>query len=206
MIEREVASALRQAAQSYSVIAITGPRQSGKTTLSRAVFPDKAYVSLEDPDQLDFTLSDPRRFLGGFPRGAILDEVQRAPDLFSYIQGIVDERQEPGFFVLTGSQHFGLLDGISQTLAGRVALFDLLPFSFAELQTADVKIPSLDHLLFTGQYPPCSTATSIRLTGTATTSAPMSNGMSVRLRLSRISMFFKPLCGFVPDESGRCST
>ena len=154
MIEREVAPALRQAAQSYSVIAITGPRQSGKTTLSRAVFPDKTYVSLEDPDQLDFALSDPRRFLGGFPRGAILDEVQRAPDLFSYIQGIVDERQEPGFFVLTGSQHFGLLDGISQTLAGRVALFDLLPFSFAELQTADIQIPSLDHLLFTGQYPP----------------------------------------------------
>ncbi len=206
MIEREMAPALRKAAQGYPVIAITGPRQSGKTTLSRSVFPDKAYISLEDPDQLDFALSDPRRFLGGFPRGAILDEVQRAPDLFSYIQGIVDERQEPGLFVLTGSQHFGLLAGISQTLAGRVALFDLLPFSFAELQAADVQIPSLDHLLFTGQYPPCSTVTLIRLTGTATISAPMSNGMSVRLRLSRISICFRPLYGFVPDESGRCST
>jgi len=154
MIPREATAALLKAAQGYPVIAITGPRQSGKTTLSRLVFPDKTYVSLEDPDQLSFALSDPRRFLQGLPEGAILDEIQRAPALFSYIQRIVDERREPGFFVLTGSQHFDLLAQISQTLAGRVALLELLPFSWNELQSAGVSISSLDHLLFQGQYPP----------------------------------------------------
>jgi predicted AAA+ superfamily ATPase len=141
-------------AKGYPVIAITGPRQAGKTTVAHIVFPDKAYVSLEDPDQLRFALSDPRRFLQGFPDGAVLDEVQRAPELFSYLQGIVDARQEPGLFVLTGSQHFGLLAEISQTLAGRVALLELLPFSFSELQAAGLTMASLDHLLFQGQYPP----------------------------------------------------
>jgi predicted AAA+ superfamily ATPase len=153
MIPREATAALLKAAQGYPVIAITGPRQAGKTTLSRLVFPDKTYVSLEDPDQLTFALSDPRRFLQGLPEGAILDEVQRAPGLFSYIQGIVDERRTPGFFVLTGSQHFDLLAQISQTLAGRVALLELLPFSWSELQLAGISVPSLDHLLFQGQYP-----------------------------------------------------
>jgi uncharacterized protein len=154
MIPRDISTVLRKVAKGYPVIAITGPRQSGKTTLSRLEFPDKTYVSLEDPDQLRFALSDPRGFLQGFPHGAILDEVQRAPELFSYIQGIVDARQEPGFFVLTGSQHFGLLSQISQTLAGRVALLELLPFSLSELRSAGIEVASLDHLLFQGQYPP----------------------------------------------------
>src|SRR6266498_23904 len=154
MIPREATAALLKAAQGYPVVAITGPRQAGKTTLSRLVFPDKTYVSLEDPDQLSFALSDPRRFLQGLPEGAILDEIQRAPALFSYIQRIVDERRQPGFFVLTGSQHFALLAQISQTLAGRVALLELLPFSWSELQAAGISVPLLDHLLFQGQYPP----------------------------------------------------
>jgi predicted AAA+ superfamily ATPase len=154
MIPRDISAALRKVAKGYPVVAITGPRQAGKTTLSRLEFPDKTYVSLEDPDHLRFALSDPRGFLQGLPHGAILDEVQRAPELFSYIQGIVDARQEPGFFVLTGSQHFGLLAQISQTLAGRVALLELLPFAWSELQSAGIEVASLDHLLFQGQYPP----------------------------------------------------
>lgn len=154
MIPRDASVALQNVAKGYPVIALTGPRQSGKTTLSRLEFPDKAYVSLEDPDQLRFALSDPRGFLQGFPGGAILDEIQRAPELFSYIQGIVDAQPTPGFFVLTGSQHFGLLAQISQTLAGRVAMVELLPFSLGELQAAEIEIASLDHLLFQGQYPP----------------------------------------------------
>lgn len=153
MIPREATSVLVKVAQGSPVVAITGPRQSGKTTLARSVFQDKAYVSLEDPDQLSFARDDPRRFLEGFPDGAVLDEIQRAPDLFSYIQGIVDENPQPGFFVLTGSQHFGILAQISQTLAGRVALLELLPFSLSELQSAGIEIPSLDQLLFQGHYP-----------------------------------------------------
>jgi predicted AAA+ superfamily ATPase len=127
MIPRDLSSALRKVAKGYPVVSITGPRQAGKTTLSRLGFPYKTSVSLEDPDHLRFALPDPRGFLQGFPHGAILDEIQRAPELFSYMQGVVDARQEPGFFILTGSQHFGLLAQISQTLAGRVALLELLP-------------------------------------------------------------------------------
>lgn len=154
MISREITPALLKAACGYPVVALTGPRQSGKTTLSRLAFPDKTYMSLEDPDQLSFALEDPRRFLQGFPNGAILDEIQRAPALFSYIQGIVDEQRIPGFFILTGSQQFGLLAQISQTLAGRVALLELLPFSLSELTSAGLGGEPLDHLLFRGQYPP----------------------------------------------------
>jgi uncharacterized protein len=112
---------------------LTGPRQSGKTTLSRAVFPDNEYVSLEYPDQRQFALEDPRGFLGQFKGNVILDEVQRTPDLFSYIQGMVDENPRPGRFILTGSQNFLLLSSISQTLAGRSAVLHLLPFSMDEL-------------------------------------------------------------------------
>ena len=154
MIAREAAPALIKAAKGYPVVAITGPRQSGKTTLSRMVFAQKPYVTLEDPDQLQFALSDARGFLQQFPNGAVLDEIQRAPELFSYIQGIVDERRKPGLFLVTGSQQFGLLAQVSQTLAGRVATLELLPFSLNELNAAGLSIPSLDQLLFQGQYPP----------------------------------------------------
>ena len=153
MIPREAAPTLIKAAKGYPVVAVTGPRQSGKTTLSRMVFADKPYVTLEDPDQLDFALSDPRGFLQQFATGAVLDEIQRAPKLFSYIQGIVDEQRKPGLFILTGSQHFGLLAEVTQTLAGRVATLELLPFSLHELKAARLNIASLDQLLFQGQYP-----------------------------------------------------
>jgi len=134
MIERTLATKLKQAATQFPVVTVTGPRQSGKTTLVRAVFKDYEYVSLELPDQRSFALEDPRGFLGQFDEPVILDEVQRAPDLFSYIQVLVDDHPEwIGRFILTGSQNFLLLQSVSQSLAGRCAVMHLLPFSLAEL-------------------------------------------------------------------------
>ena len=115
---------LRKFAAGYPVLAVTGPRQSGKTTLVRATFPEKPYVSLEDPDQLESATSDPRGFLGLYPDGAVLDEAQRCPSLFSFLQTRVDLDGRSGLFVLTGSQQFGLLSKITQSLAGRVAIMD----------------------------------------------------------------------------------
>jgi len=116
------------------VVTLTGPRQSGKTTLVRSVFGDYAYVSLDQPDHRRFALEDPRGFLGQFKSPVILDEAQRAPELFSYIQTIVDDRPaRPGRFILAGSQNFLLLESIAQSLAGRCAVLHLLPLSLAEL-------------------------------------------------------------------------
>jgi predicted AAA+ superfamily ATPase len=154
MIKREAGQVLRQMARGFPVLAVTGPRQSGKTTLVQALFSKKPYLSLEDPDVLAFLSADPRGFLANFPGGAVIDEAQRFPELFSYLQAVVDRENKPGFFILTGSQQFGLLSGISQSLAGRVGLVQLLPFSLAELARAEVKIPSLSELLFKGLYPP----------------------------------------------------
>ncbi len=154
MIKRNSASTLKRLAKSFPVLAVTGPRQSGKTTLVKAVFPGKPYVSLEEIDVRDFATDDPKGFLQQFPDGAILDEVQRCPDLFSYLQPIVDSDKRPGLFILTGSQQFGFLSGITQSLAGRVALLTLLPFSLTELQDSNIAPQSLDALLFQGLYPP----------------------------------------------------
>ncbi len=132
-IPRTLAAPLKEAAAHYPVVTLTGPRQSGKTTLSRKVFPEHDYVSLEYPDHRQFALEDPRGFLGQFKGRVILDEVQQAPDLFSYIQGMVDEDARPGRFILTGSQNFLLLAKISQTLAGRSAVLHLLPFTLDEI-------------------------------------------------------------------------
>ncbi|MEN9489812.1 MAG: hypothetical protein RJA63_261 [Pseudomonadota bacterium] len=148
-----LATALRLA-KSFPILALTGPRQAGKTTLARLGFGDKAYVSLEDPDEREFALTDPRNFLARFPDGAILDEVQRVPQLFSYLQGLVDTRQRMGDFILTGSQQFSLHTGISQSLAGRVGLIQLLPFSMGELADAGKQPQSLEAQLLTGGYPP----------------------------------------------------
>ena len=169
MIPRTLAKALRRAARRFPVISLTGPRQSGKTTLVRATFPGHEYVSLELPDERAFALQDPRGFLKQFRKSVILDEVQRAPDLLSYIQVLVDEKDIPGRFVLTGSQNFLLLQGISQSLAGRGAVLHLLPFSLAELEgrpaTAIAALGKamrhaheeprrdLHEVLFTGFYP-----------------------------------------------------
>ncbi|MEY4268673.1 MAG: hypothetical protein RIS90_3208 [Pseudomonadota bacterium] len=154
MIARQATATLLELAQGYPVLAITGPRQAGKTTLAQSTFPDKPYVSLEDPDTRAFALEDPRGFLARLSNGAILDEVQRCPPLFSYLQTRVDAHRRMAEFVLTGSQQFGLLSTISQTLAGRVGLVQLLPFSLQELSGGPSPLPNLDTLLWSGLYPP----------------------------------------------------
>jgi predicted AAA+ superfamily ATPase len=145
---------LLRLARGFPIVAITGPRQSGKTTLARQTFPDKPYLSLEDPDVLALAESDPRGLLASNPHGAVLDEAQRAPQLFSYLQTRVDESGAPGAWILTGSQQFGLLSGITQSLAGRVGMLQLLPFSVPELRAAGRLPPTLDELLVRGFYPP----------------------------------------------------
>jgi predicted AAA+ superfamily ATPase len=152
MIPRTLAETLRRLAQSFPVVAITGPRQSGKTTLARDVFASKPYVSLEDPIERAFAMEDPRGFLARFEQGAVFDEAQRWPDLFSYLQGMVDVQRAPGRFVLTGSQQFGLLAGVTQSLAGRVGLTRLLPLALDELPTASRQL-SIDSLMLLGGYP-----------------------------------------------------
>ncbi len=141
MIPRHLAETVVRAARAYPVVTVTGPRQSGKTTLVRAAFPHMEYANLEMPDVRGWALEDPRGFLRRFSGGVIIDEAQRAPDLFSYIQGMVDEDPTPGRFILSGSQNFLLLDRISQTLAGRVSVQHLMPFSLQELMRAPRRTP-----------------------------------------------------------------
>lgn len=141
-------------AEQFKAVAITGPRQSGKTTLCQLTFPDKPYVSLESPIERERAQQDPLQFLARFPEGCILDEVQRVPSLFSYLQGILDESSTPGKYILTRSAQFGLIQEISQTLAGRVGLLNLLPFSIDELQSSEQLKDSLEDVLWTGAYPP----------------------------------------------------
>jgi predicted AAA+ superfamily ATPase len=153
MIPRAAAHTLERLAKGFPVVALTGPRQSGKTTLAKSVFKDKTYVSLENPDEREFALQDPKRFLQRFPNGAVLDEVQRCPELLSWLQGWVDERGIMGDFVLTGSAQFDLVAGITQTLAGRVGRVELLPLSADELAAADLAPADLNTALLKGGYP-----------------------------------------------------
>ncbi|MEM1181770.1 MAG: ATP-binding protein [Acidobacteriota bacterium] len=175
MLKRTLEPRLRTLAQSYPAVFLTGPRQSGKTTLARTTFPSYRYLSLEDLQLRREAIEDPRGFLKRLEgnEGVILDEVQRTPDLFSYLQGFLDDRRG-GPMVLSGSQHFLLSEQISQTLAGRVAILELLPFSVAELTSRDAVAPEdfvadptgqelpateaeldldLDALLFSGFFP-----------------------------------------------------
>lgn len=153
-IARTLEAPLRRAAEQMPVVAVTGPRQSGKTTLCRAVFPDRPYVSLEALDTREFAETDPRGFLAAHREGAILDEIQRAPGLLSYLQVEVDEDPRPGRFVVTGSQHFGLAEAVTQSLAGRIALLHLLPPSLDELLRFEhPATEQLWTLLWTGSYP-----------------------------------------------------
>ena len=148
-----VRAALLAAAQQQVVVGVTGPRQAGKTTLVRSCFPGHAYLNLEDPELRDFAQRDPKGFLAR-DGGMILDEAQRVPELLSVIQTIVDADPQPGRFIITGSQVFALSAAISQSLAGRIALISLLPFSSGELADAGRLPSTLDALLFTGGYPP----------------------------------------------------
>ena len=152
MISRDMYPALVRASQQYPVVTVTGPRQSGKTTLCRATFPESAYINLEAPDTRAFAQDDPRGFLATIPDGAILDEIQRVPELPSYIQGIVDSASFQGKFILTGSQQFEVMSQISQSLAGRTALLKLLPLSINELKNAG-RLPSLFSIMHSGFYP-----------------------------------------------------
>ena len=153
MLARDAEKTLIRLAKSFPVVAITGPRQAGKTTLAKAVFKSKPYVSLENPDEREFAQNDPKRFLARFPNGAVLDEVQRCPSLLSWLQGVVDERGGMGDFVLTGSAQFDLIEGITQTLAGRVGRVELLPLSSSELKAANQLPNSLSQMLIQGGYP-----------------------------------------------------
>ncbi|MEA3276167.1 MAG: ATP-binding protein [Pseudomonadota bacterium] len=153
MIPRSLEPSLRALAGYYPVVAVTGPRQSGKTTLCRAAFPDRPYVSLEALDVREFARSDPRGFLAEYADGAVCDEVQHVPELLSYLQTDVDERPESGRFVLTGSQHFGLSHSIAQSLAGRCGILVLLPPSIDELRAFPNAPSDLYSLLWQGAYP-----------------------------------------------------
>jgi predicted AAA+ superfamily ATPase len=149
-------SALTQASRltkKFPALAITGPRQSGKTTFARMLFPAKPYVSLENADIRAQALTDPRAFLQRYKKGAILDEVQRAPELFSYLQQILDETKAKGLFILTGSSQFLLQENISQTLAGRIAYIELLPFDYQEICRITNRQLPLNRVLLTGGYP-----------------------------------------------------
>ena len=168
MIERHLSPYIREAATQYPIVAVTGPRQSGKTTLCRSLFPDYTYVNLEKPDTRQFAIEDPNGFLAQFKKPVIFDEVQRVPELFSYIMVLADERNKMGQFILTGSQNFHLQEAISQSLSGRCALMKLLPLSHRELaglpprdifEIASWDIPDssgqnpFEHV-FRGSYPP----------------------------------------------------
>lgn len=153
MINRSILPNIKTLFEKWPVITVTGPRQSGKTTLCRSAFADLDYVSLEDPDQRAYATEDPRGFLAEHSQGGVIfDEIQRAPELPSYLQRLVDERNTPGQFILTGSQQFGVVANISQSLAGRTAILKLLPFDFSEVgQYLDLGMP--DRLIYRGFYP-----------------------------------------------------
>ena len=152
MIYRVQTKVLNEVRGKFPVITLTGPRQSGKTTLVKSVFSDLPYISLEDIDLRNNAIRDPKGFLSNFPKGAVLDEIQRTPELFSYIQGIVDEKQDVQF-VLTGSQNFQLIQSITQSLAGRTMLLKLLPFSLGELREAGIEFNNYEEVIFKGLYP-----------------------------------------------------
>jgi len=153
MVKRDLTDKLKAAAKSFPAVTLTGPRQSGKSTLCKAVFPKHAYANLETPDVRSFALADPRGFLSQYPHGAILDEVQRCPELPSYLQGLIDEDPACGKWILTGSQNLILLESVSQSLAGRTAVLNLLPLARSEVRRFDSYPGDLDEVLLAGGYP-----------------------------------------------------
>ena len=142
-----------ETAKEFKIVCVIGPRQSGKTTLCKQLFTEKAYVNLEDPDVLLVAKTNPKAFLAKYPKGAIFDEVQRIPELFNYLQGIVDSSDEMGQFILSGSNNFLMQQNISQSLAGRVGYIELLPFSLSELEASNIQNESLNKQILEGFYP-----------------------------------------------------
>jgi predicted AAA+ superfamily ATPase len=153
MIQRCLSGKILEHVRKMPVLAITGPRQSGKTTLVKHLFPDYIYLNLENPVQREFAYTDPVGFLRKHQQGLILDEIQNVPSLFSFIQTIADETGKTGKFILTGSNNFLLLEKITQSLAGRVTIFHLLPFSLAELASANFIFANYEDILWRGFYP-----------------------------------------------------
>lgn len=152
-IKRTIVKQVNQLKSKYPILALTGPRQAGKTTLLKTIFKNYRYVTLENLDTRTFAEQDPVGFLKEYDQKVIIDEAQRVPQLFSYIQTIVDEKKKMGQFILSGSQNFQLLNSISQSLAGRVALLKLFPFDFSELRVAQLLPKDFTSLLYTGFYP-----------------------------------------------------
>lgn len=153
MIDRILTKKVKELISLFPIVSVTGPRQSGKTTLLRNIFPDYSYVSLETPDIREFAINDPRNFILTYSNKVIIDEAQRVPNLFSYLQTHVDEINKPGMYILSGSQNFLLMQQITQSLAGRVAILKLLPFSRTELKMASLLPADIDHEIFYGSYP-----------------------------------------------------
>lgn len=153
LVQRNILSAIKNLLNKYPIIALTGPRQSGKTTFLRTAFSNYTYVNLEDPDTRNFAETDPRSFLNEYNQYVIFDEIQRVPSLFSYIQPIVDESHIMGQFIFSGSQNFHLMQNITQSLAGRVAIFRLFPFDFQELKSAGLLQNEYTTHLMKGFYP-----------------------------------------------------
>ena len=151
-IHRTLEKKVKQLSRIYPAVALTGPRQSGKTTMVKKIFPDKKYLSLENLDTRAFAKNDPRGFLKTYKNGVIIDEAQNVPELFSYIQEIVDTNKKPGEFILTGSQNFLLMEKVNQSLAGRIAITTLLPLSVEEISKKAKRI-QLNQVMLDGQYP-----------------------------------------------------
>lgn len=156
MLKRKCSHHILEASETFPIVAITGPRQSGKTTLCRQIFDDRPYVSFENPDTAERFEADPRGFLKTYRDGAVFDEAQKCPTLFSYLQGVVDEAPAIWRFVLTGSSQFHLFAGITQSLAGRIVTLELLPFCLQELLDGGLNLSQtdLDDVMLRGMYPP----------------------------------------------------
>lgn len=200
-IKRQLAAACKEY-KKFPVIAILGPRQSGKTTLARYLFDKYTFVSLEDTQKRDFAQNDPQRFLRELDNkhGVIIDEFQYVPQLLSYIKLIVDEYKRPGYFVLTGSQNFLMNQAITQSLAGRVGILTLLPFSLKELIDNDL-VTDIDHTILYGGYPRIYDEHIVPNKFIHHMYTPMSSVMCANSRMWATCSCFKNLCSCVPGVS-----